>query len=121
MPKKCKVDDCDYNCFGGGYCLRHQYLRTDIKKRVNRVSKKRSVDNKVYSALALQYKIDNPFCRIGAPGCTLVTTDVHHKKGRGIWLLIVKFWIPACRCCHDYVGANPKWAIEHGFSINRIT
>ena len=29
--KKCKINNCENNCFGGGYCRNHQYMRTDKK------------------------------------------------------------------------------------------
>ena len=31
--KKCKIDNCENNCFGGGYCRWHQYMRTDKKDK----------------------------------------------------------------------------------------
>jgi len=39
-PKPCIEPDCDYPRFGKGYCLNHQYLRTDKKpKHLKRHSK----------------------------------------------------------------------------------
>ena len=29
MAKECQLESCTFAVFGGGYCLRHQYLRTD--------------------------------------------------------------------------------------------
>lgn len=31
--KKCKIDNCENNCFGGLYCRNHQYMRTDKKDK----------------------------------------------------------------------------------------
>lgn len=52
MPKICQHDECTYNVFGGGFCQRHQYLRTDKKpKRINPVSAKRIAEKKEYSEI----------------------------------------------------------------------
>lgn len=41
MPKQCKAEGCSYNVFGKGYCVKHQYLRTDKKpKPLAKISKK---------------------------------------------------------------------------------
>lgn len=39
MPKKCTYSGCTFNQFGGGYCQRHQWCRTDKKpKSLNRTA-----------------------------------------------------------------------------------
>lgn len=38
--KQCIVDNCKYQAFGKGYCKLHQYLRTDIKKYINKYSER---------------------------------------------------------------------------------
>lgn len=43
MPKQCSAPLCSRNVFGKGYCLVHQYLRTDkVKKEMFRVPIKNS-------------------------------------------------------------------------------
>lgn len=33
MPKTCNFESCNFNQFGGGYCPRHQWCRTDKKPK----------------------------------------------------------------------------------------
>lgn len=47
--KKCL--ECDNPVFGKGYCKYHQYLRTDVKKKIKPVSDKRRAQNKEYSVI----------------------------------------------------------------------
>jgi hypothetical protein len=49
------------------------------------------------------------------------TTDVHHKKGRGKYLLDESTWLPVCREHHDKIHANPAWAFEQGYLERRLT
>ena len=36
MAKTCSHPDCMHRRFGGGYCVSHQYLRTDKKDKPKR-------------------------------------------------------------------------------------
>ena len=62
---------------------------------------------------------ENPNCQARLPGCTLKSTDVHHKKGRGKYLLDTSTWLSCCRKCHTWIELNPLMAKELGFSLNR--
>lgn len=48
MPKQCLYEDCTFNQWGGGYCLRHQWCRTDKKPKqitrtpIRKISKKKA-------------------------------------------------------------------------------
>jgi len=52
--------------------------------------------------------------------CTKEATTIHHKKGRGIYLLDKSTWIGLCMGCHRWVTDNPKEALEKGLIISRI-
>lgn len=120
MPKICSVDGCDHRVWGKGYCARHQYLRADKKiKPVKPYSDKRRELNKLYDAEARQYRKQNPECAIKSPNCTKHTQGVHHKKGRGKYLLEKATWLPACNPCNHYVEAHHQWAIDNGFKERR--
>lgn len=59
------------------------------------------------------------FCKAQLPGCSYAATDIHHKKGRGNNLLIIKTFLPVCRNCHDWLGIHSKEAIQLGLSSRR--
>ena len=98
---------------------RHKPVKKIVKIKPH--STKGAKEDRLYNQLAKKFKEENHFCKAKLPGCTVYTTDVHHKKGRGIWLLIVKFFFPCCRNCHDKINVMPiEEAIEKGFSVRRI-
>lgn len=122
MPKICQAEGCTYNVFGGGYCQRHQRLRTDKKpKALRQFTPKRQKVNLVYDRKARDFREANPFCRINSPVCTRATQGVHHKKGKStIELLLDKnFWMPACNACNLWVEENHKEAVKLGFKLSR--
>jgi len=122
MPKTCGHTGCSYNVFGGGYCKMHQWKRTDRKtpknkpkKRINQYSKKMKGLLAIYNPRAKVYKEENPYCEAKIPGiCQYYTSDIHHKKGRGPYLLLEYTWMPICRMCHTWIDENPTEAREKG-------
>lgn len=90
------------------------------QKQVSKVSKKMLLELKIYTPLRRQYLKDNPICKCDRNGCKRKSVDVHHKKGRGIWLNAVEFWLPIARVCHNWIGDNPKEAMELGLTISRL-
>jgi hypothetical protein len=93
---------------------------SSIKKqsRIKNQSDKLSEALKVYYRIRLFYLEYFPECQIRLPGCTRKATEIHHMKGRGIWLCVIKFFLGTCRNCHDKVG-DSKFAIAHGYSFRR--
>jgi hypothetical protein len=58
----------------------------------------------------------SPWCGV----ChTAKATDVHHKLGRGPYLLMSSTWIGVCRICHNHIHAHPSWAYAEGLLIKR--
>lgn len=90
------------------------------QKQVPVFSKKRLSELKIYTPLRKQFLKDNPICKCGRNGCKRKAVDVHHKKGRGIWLNVVEFWLPVARVCHSWIEAHPKEAMELGLTISRL-
>lgn len=65
MAKSCNYKDCEFKQFGGGYCQRHQWCRTDKKKpkslrrtAIRKVSKKQRV---ILGERKLQNETDKQF------------------------------------------------------------
>ena len=86
------------------------------RKRVNPMSKKRQAQSREYVRKAAEFKRRNQSCKAGiASNCSHKTKDVHHQRGRvGSLLLDQRYWIPVCRECHDWIGANPQQARAAG-------
>lgn len=111
--------------------------------RIKPVSAKRAKLNKIYSALRKKFLEDNPLCEHWI--CELYhstpeeirpissifqdnpagvkhipkSTDVHHRKGRGKYLLDVSTWMAVSREGHQWIHANPKESYEKGYMLPR--
>jgi len=83
-------------------------------------SKKMAILDKAYTKFRRNFLEDKPLCEAHLDGCNLQSTDVHHKKGRGKYHLVVKTWLSVCRPCHMWIEEHPKESIELGYTINRI-
>ena len=83
-------------------------------------SKKMQKLDAKYSQLRRGFLNDYPMCQASLLKCTNRSTDVHHKKGRGIYHNDVSTWLSVCRNCHNWIEAHPIEAEELGFSISRI-
>lgn len=88
---------------------------------MNNVSTKLAEDLALYSAIRPEYLAKFPRCKAGFFKCTFNATQVHHKKGRGKYLLVLETWLPVCHNCHDRIERNPTRAKELGFSLDRLT
>ena len=98
MPKICNSPDCNYNVFGGGYCVRHQYLRTDkkpkplkstaLKKAPSPKKVEQIAENKQYYAKAIHANIikNKGKCRCDECGHEIrnpIGRNVAHIIGKG--------------------------------------
>jgi len=87
---------------------------------IRKVSSKMSRINSEYSKLRKEFLLKYPVCHAKIHKCSLHTTDVHHKKGRGKYHLDVSTWLPVCRNCHMWIETHPEDATELGFSESKI-
>lgn len=58
----------------------------------------------------------NPSCA----RCGRRATEVHHKRGRGKYLLDEETWLALCHGCHMHVTTRPAEALADGWSLPRI-
>jgi hypothetical protein len=61
---------------------------------------------------------ENKWCPVflHLTGEKVLTTDIHHTRGRSHKLLNnMKYWIAVSRKGHDWIGANPAMARKLGF------
>ena len=84
-----------------------------IKPRTDKGAK----EDRLYSQLCRKFKEENPYCKAKLPGCTIYTTEVHHKALRGKNYLNIETWLPVCRCCHNVIHLKSKESYELGFLI----
>jgi hypothetical protein len=99
--------------------VRRSYLRGNYTK-IERNSQKTKSKLEIYYLLRPIYLLFFPDCGINLPGCTRIATEIHHKQGRGRYLLAVFTWVSACRRCHDEVGVHSCQAIKDGHSLSRV-
>lgn len=81
--------------------------------------KEESKEDRIYYILRELFLRYFPNCACKLTGCSRIATDIHHKRGRGIWYLCVLFFLPVCRSCHDRIGRESAMAFANGFSIYR--
>jgi hypothetical protein len=90
-------------------------------KSISPVSEKRRGEMDEYSRLRDAFLTAKPRCEAKLVGCTGVSTDVHHSKGRvGDNYLKIGTWVSLCRSCHKFVEENPLEAKELGLSKSRL-
>lgn len=88
-----------------------------IFRRIAPKSEKRIAEDEKYFELAIQFKLDHPFCEVCALRELVArpTKDVHHRRGRaGNLRLAVKTWTAVCRDCHNHIENNKAWAKSAG-------
>lgn len=106
---ECKHPTCGDQC------------RRPARKYIRQVSDKRMEQLKNYSGEVKAYKKKNNNCEVRLQGCSKLTTDVHHMKGRlGSNLMDQRYWIAVCRNCHRWIEEHPKSAKKLGFSSSRL-
>ncbi len=85
---------------GKGYSLRSR-------------SKKRATSEREYSKLRKEFLAENPRCCC----CTLNASTVHHQRGKvGRLLCDVRWFVPLCLPCHQWVEENHRLARELYFN-----
>lgn len=115
------------------------------RKRLNPVSKKRIKINKEYSRLRAEFLKAHPWCQFwlaetspegplseeyaiennglfvldSIPNQCPRSTDIHHKKHRGRYLLDTSTWMAVSRHAHDYIHSHPAEAYAKGYLLPR--
>lgn len=127
-----KCTDCSYTGpLISGRCRNHYWAyRKSLKpkqrilrpvKRIKSVSGNQVLMNRLYLRERANFMLKHEVCQCGIPGCTIKSTDIHHKAGRvGKNLYDPENFLAVCRNCHNYIEMNPLWAKETGYSLSRI-
>lgn len=94
-------------------------IRSPIRRETPAHVKARAEYNKRREAFLKR----NPYCvccPVRRPGTVqLWSDDVHHRRGRGKFLLDETTWSAVCRPCHMHIHDNPAWAYQNGFMEKR--
>ena len=73
-----------------------------------------------YAVLRKSYLDSHNMCEAHLGGCGTYATDIHHKSGRGEYMLDQSTYMAVCRNCHQWIELNPTEAKKLGFSNNRL-
>ena len=125
--EECQEDKLIWKRHEGKKYCKDCYYKLNLKnkplKKPNKpLSKKSSKQAKLdaaYLVLRETFLKNNSFCKAKLHGCTINATDIHHKAGRGIYMLDSTLFLPVCRICHGQIETNPIMAKELGLSISR--
>lgn len=91
-----------------------------VKKPVliRNASEKREILNNIYGILCRELKPQHLSCQGNLEGCTHRATQIHHKKGRRNYLLIMsKHFCYLCKNCHDFCTVHSFVAMKIGLSM----
>jgi hypothetical protein len=131
MAKVCSHSECSSPVFSKGLCKYHwgpahgkQLARTTplpkATKPINKKSKKRAADDRIYYPKAKRYIETNTTCMLRLPGCSIRSTEVHHLYSgstRDKYYLVEEEWLASCPNCHHVVHdvMSQEEAIKKGF------
>lgn len=104
---------------GSNSGISSKQVKPSKKKSIGKISISLAKKLKIYYNIRVVYLTLFQFCKAQLPGCAGMATDIHHKWGRGIYLCVIKYFLPVCRACHDRIGINSKEAIKLGLSSRR--
>jgi hypothetical protein len=127
MIKLKKCDSCDLLRVIWKSQARKKYCKDcwhkiQPAKPINKISSKLKSELSDYSKKRIDFLKRNPLCQASIVfDCTKQATEIHHKQGRGLNLLVEDTWLAVCRTCHQYIEINPNVAKEKGLSKNRLT
>lgn len=91
------------------------------RKTPNKVSAHQKARNEVYSQMRTDFLRMTKECEAKVNEyCTNKPETIHHKRGRGKYLLAPETWLPCCMSCHVWIENHPKESKERGFSESRL-
>lgn len=101
-------------------CCKVCYFRNHKHYVMPKVAKKQKQNLTMYSKVRKEYLASHETCEASLAGCTHTATDIHHKKGRGIYLNDSSTFLAVCRNCHNYIELHPDFAKQKGYSLSRL-
>ena len=83
---------------------------------IRRVSKRHARLMRIYKKVRAEVMAEHPVCQCCGSN---PSTECHHMKGRGKYLLVKKWMKSLCTPCHWKVTRKPKWAKRKGLTVLR--
>jgi hypothetical protein len=126
MAKVC--DECGCKHYARGKCARHYKMPSQLNPRamaklvkpIAKASSRQVKLNRAYKVIRDHYMRNHPVCEARLHGCTYHSTDLHHRHGRGQFLLNEATYTALCRSCHQWAEMNPVQAKQLGISGDRL-
>ena len=87
------------------------------RKPIARRSNKMAARIQAYNRQRLVFLEKYPICECCK---SKAAVQVHHRKGRGKYLLDESTWTAICAACHTFVHAHPTWAYLNGLLLKRV-
>ncbi len=107
----------------GGFCSSHYWQsrskspKKKEQKPIRKLSPRRAQQTAKYLKVRLEVLSEKPFCEV----CGCAATECHHKGGRMEQKIFEKSnLLSVCRSCHQKIELNKEWALENGYSENRL-
>jgi hypothetical protein len=91
------------------------------KKAMPKVTKKRNQLNRQYMKLREAFLKKHYWCQFHIAEKLYATpaTEIHHKKGRGKFLLDTSTWMAVSSRAHKEIHENTKYSYEKGYMLLR--
>jgi hypothetical protein len=115
-----KSDKKDKYCQSCWYNIQQPKTITKSTTKIAPISKKKKEEISTYNKLRDAFLFIKPNCEAKLMGCTGKSSDIHHMRGRGEYMLKIGTWLSVCRSCHSYIELHPLEAKELGFSKSRL-
>jgi len=91
------------------------------KKPIKKVSDKQSKLNYAYEVLRKQFLKNHQLCEASVvSNCLRKSSEIHHKRGRGVYYLDSSTWLATCSHCHHWIEEHKEEAAAKGLSENRL-
>lgn len=99
------------------YQAKKRLIPIKERNKINQQSDQRKLLNAIYSILIKELK-PGKMCEAKIKCTSNMATQVHHKRGRRNWLLIMsKYFGYHCPACHQWATELSKEAVEIGLSL----
>ena len=90
------------------------------KKAMPKVTKKRNQLNRQYMKLRAEYLRCHPNCEYFAHFKEIrPATEIHHRKGRGSFMLDTSTWMAVCTKGHQEIHFNTAESYKRGWMLPR--
>lgn len=96
--------------------------RSEVKKKksINPISNKQKTLLAEYRVVRDEFMKANTICQAKLERCTYEATDLHHKRSRGKYLSVVKYFMAVCRNCHTEIHEKSEQSYRLGHLISKL-